>query len=167
MDLTNNHHHEDFCEVMHPKGNSVDPENVVQIVTNNVVNYVAARKLLEKEFPNLYWSPYVSHCINLMLQNMVKLEEVREAMPHVSKVTKYICDHCFALYLMRQSTSGREMLRPAPTRFATNFIALQSIILAQEDALRAMITSKEWTTTTYSKDAKAKQFVERALDLNF
>jgi hypothetical protein len=59
------------------------------------------------------------------------------------------------------------MLRPAPTRFATNFIALQSIILAQEDALRAMITSKEWTTTTYSKDAKAKQFVERALDLNF
>jgi hypothetical protein len=108
MDLTNNHHHEDFCEVMHPKGNSVDPENVVQIVTNNVVNYVAARKLLEKEFPNLYWSPYVSHCINLMLQNMVKLEEVREAMPHVSKVTKYICDHCFALYLMRQSRGGHQ-----------------------------------------------------------
>ncbi|XP_025652305.1 uncharacterized protein [Arachis hypogaea] len=35
--------------------------------------------------------------------------------------------------------SGREILRPAPTRFATNFIALQSI-LAQKDPLRAMLT---------------------------
>ncbi|XP_061361535.1 uncharacterized protein LOC133305351 [Gastrolobium bilobum] len=39
----------------------------------------------------------------------------------------------------RKYTGGREILRPAPTRFATNFIALQSI-LAQKDALRAMLT---------------------------
>ncbi|KAL4315327.1 hypothetical protein AHAS_Ahas15G0174000 [Arachis hypogaea] len=40
---------------------------------------------------------------------------------------------------MRKFTGGREILRPAPTRFATNFIALQSI-LAQKDPLRAMLT---------------------------
>jgi hypothetical protein len=67
---------------------------------------------------------------------------------------------------MRQHTGGREILRPAQTRFATNFIALQSIV-NQKDALRSMVTSKEWTTTTYSKDVKAKQFVERVLDSNF
>ncbi|XP_058749247.1 uncharacterized protein LOC131622210 [Vicia villosa] len=30
-----------------------------------------------------------------------------------------------------------------------------------------MVTSKEWTTTTYSKDVKAKQFVEQVLDSRF
>ncbi|PNX59076.1 hypothetical protein L195_g051232, partial [Trifolium pratense] len=110
----------------------VGPENVVQFVTDNAANYVAAGKLLENEFPRLYWSPCAAHCINLMLQDM----------------------------------GGREILRPAPTRFATNFIALQSI-LNHKDALRTMVTSKEWTSTHYSKDAKAKQFVEQVLDSKF
>ncbi|GAU35955.1 hypothetical protein TSUD_147400 [Trifolium subterraneum] len=122
----------------------VGPENVVQFVTDNAANYVAAGKLLENEFPKLYWSPYAAHCINLMLQDMGKLEEVREAVSHASKITKFIYNHCFALYLMRQHTGGREIFRSAPTRFATNFIALQSI-LNQKDALRTMVTSKEWT----------------------
>lgn len=93
--------------------------------------------LLEKEFPKLYWSPCAAHCINLMLQDMGKLEEVNGAL---SQITKYTYNHCFTLYLMRQNTGGREILCPALTRFATNFIALQSI-LSHKDALRSMVTS--------------------------
>ncbi|XP_058726086.1 uncharacterized protein LOC131597378 [Vicia villosa] len=48
----------------------VGQENVVQVVTDNVANYVAAGKLLEREFPKLFWSPCAAHCINLMLQDM-------------------------------------------------------------------------------------------------
>ncbi|GAU30497.1 hypothetical protein TSUD_18770 [Trifolium subterraneum] len=53
----------------------VGPENVVQFVTDNAANYVAAGRLLENEFPKLYWSPCAAHYINLMLQDMGKLEE--------------------------------------------------------------------------------------------
>ncbi|XP_019414566.1 PREDICTED: uncharacterized protein LOC109326329 [Lupinus angustifolius] len=67
---------------------------------------------------------------------------------------------------MRQYTHGKEILRPAPTRFATNFVALQSI-LAQKDALRSLVTSREWTSSAYSKNAKAKKCVEEVLDSNF
>lgn len=67
---------------------------------------------------------------------------------------------------MRKHIGGREILRPAPTRFATNFIALQSI-LAQKDALRAMVTSREWTSSAYAKDVKAKRLVEQVLDSGF
>jgi hypothetical protein len=35
----------------------VGAENVVQIVTDNAANYVAAGRKLEQEFPTLYWSP--------------------------------------------------------------------------------------------------------------
>ncbi|KAL2668018.1 hypothetical protein AAZX31_01G125500 [Glycine max] len=120
----------------------VGAENVVHIVTDNAANYVATDRLLEKEFPKKYWSPYFG-----------KFEE-------------YIYNHCYALFLMRQHTCGRDILRPAPTRFVTNFIALQSI-LVQKDALRAMVTSRDWIGSTYAKDSKAKKFVEQILDSSF
>ncbi|KAF7838723.1 uncharacterized protein G2W53_007205 [Senna tora] len=53
----------------------VGPENIVQVVTDNAANYVAPGKLLENEFPTLYWSPCAAHCINLMLQDIGKLDE--------------------------------------------------------------------------------------------
>ncbi|XVF12498.1 hypothetical protein REPUB_Repub08aG0124100 [Reevesia pubescens] len=144
----------------------VGPENVVHIVTDNAANYVAAGRLLEQEFPTLYWSPCAAHCCNLMLQDIGKLDEVCDVVNHASNITKYVYNHCYALHLMRKHTNGREILRPAPTRFATNFIALQSI-LAQKDALRAMVTSKEWTTSAYAKERNGKKFVDLVLDSFF
>ncbi|XP_015950221.1 uncharacterized protein LOC107475100 [Arachis duranensis] len=137
-----------------------------RVMTDNAANYVAAGRLLESEFPRLYWSPCAAHCINLILQDIGKFVEVTETVSQASMITKYIYNHCHPLYLMRQFTGGREILRPAPTRFATNFIALQSI-LAQKDALRAMVTSREWTSSAYSKEAKAKKFVDQVLDSKF
>jgi hypothetical protein len=67
---------------------------------------------------------------------------------------------------MRKFTGGKEILRPAPTRFATNFIALHSI-LAHKDELRAMVTSREWVSSAYAKDIKGKKFVESVLDSLF
>lgn len=67
-----------------------------------------------------------------------------------------IYNHCYALHLMRKHTSGREIFHLAPTRFATNFIASQSI-LSQNDALRAMVTSREWTISAYAKECKGKK----------
>ncbi|XP_019430195.1 PREDICTED: uncharacterized protein LOC109337636, partial [Lupinus angustifolius] len=144
----------------------VGAENIVHIVTDNAANYVAAGRLLEKEFPNLFWSPCTAHCINLMMQDIGKLLEVAETVSHATNITKYLYNHCHPLFLMRQYTHGKEILRPAPTRFATNFVALQSI-LAQKDALRSLVTSREWTSSAYSKDAKAKKCVEEVLDSNF
>ncbi|XP_019447364.1 PREDICTED: uncharacterized protein LOC109350596 [Lupinus angustifolius] len=112
-------------------------ENIVHIVIDNIVNYVAAGRLLEKEFPNLFWSPCAAHCINLMLQDIGKLAEVVDTVSHAANITKYLYNHCHPLFLMRQYTYRKEILRSAPTRFAINFIALQSI-LAQKDALRSL-----------------------------
>lgn len=51
---------------------------------------------------------------------------------------------------MSKFTGKREILYPTITRFATNFIALQSILM-HKDELRAMITSKEWIISVYAK----------------
>ncbi|RDX66547.1 hypothetical protein CR513_54674, partial [Mucuna pruriens] len=53
--------------------------------------------LLEAEFPKLFWSLHVVDYINLMLQDMEKLEEVSEVMSHTSKLPNMfiiIALHC-------------------------------------------------------------------------
>lgn len=107
----------------------VGPKNVIQIVTENVANYIATGRLLEQEFHTLHWSSCTTHCLNLMLQNIGKLHEVNDVVLHVAKITKDTFNHCYALHLMRKKNiGGIEIHRLTPTRFATNFIALQSIL---------------------------------------
>jgi hypothetical protein len=67
---------------------------------------------------------------------------------------------------MRKFIRGKEILWPAPTRFATNFITLQSI-LVHRDNLRAMVTSREWVSFAYAKDSKGKRFVDSVLNSTF
>lgn len=67
---------------------------------------------------------------------------------------------------MRKFTNGEEILRPTPTRFATNFVALQSI-LKQRDALRTMVISKEWISAPCAKELKGRKFVDLVLDQQF
>ena len=49
----------------------VGAKNVVQIVTNNQSVFVKARKLLMKKF-NLYWTPCMTHYIDLMFEDIRK-----------------------------------------------------------------------------------------------
>eukprot|EP00258_Populus_trichocarpa_P037860 XP_024453879.1 uncharacterized protein LOC112326992 [Populus trichocarpa] len=144
----------------------VGVENIMHMVTDNAANYVVVGKLLMEEFPSIFWSPCAAHCINLILQDIGKLQSICCVVEHASGITKYIYNHCYPLYLMRKFIGGKEILRPAPTRFATNFIALQSI-LAHKDELRAMVTSREWVSSAYAKDSKGKKFVESVLDSLF
>lgn len=87
----------------------VGAENVVQIVTDNAVNYVAAGKLLEEEFPTLYWSPCVAHCLNLILKDFGELDDVAEIVYRISKISKFVHNHSIVLNFMRRFTSGREL----------------------------------------------------------
>jgi len=146
--------------------NFVGPEHVVHFVTDNASNMVAAGRRLEDEFPSIYWSPCAAHCLNLILSDFGKEDIVKTTVAHASGITKYIYNHYFPLYLMRKFTKGHEILRPAQTRFATNFIALQSIYKHKAE-LHAMVISNEWTTCAYYKDPQAKKFTKAVLDQKF
>ncbi|GJX57590.1 hypothetical protein Tco_0287487 [Tanacetum coccineum] len=63
--------------------------NVVQVVTDNGANYVAAGKLLEVKRPNLYWTPCAAHCIDLMLEDIGKIPKLWGLGPLV-KVLRHV-----------------------------------------------------------------------------
>jgi len=116
--------------------------NVVQVVTDNAANYVAAGRLLSAKYPTIFWTPCAAHCIDLMLEDIGKMEWVQAVVQECKKITKYIYNHAWVLNFMREYTQG-ELSRPAITRFATTFLSLQSL-LNEYQALRRMFCSREW-----------------------
>ena len=44
--------------------------NVVQIVTDNASNYKGVGMIIEGQFPHVFWTPCVVHCLNLVLKSI-------------------------------------------------------------------------------------------------
>ena len=68
-------------------------ENVVQVVTDNAANYVAAGRLLSAKYPTIFWTPCAAHCIDLMLEDIGKMEWVQAVVQECKQITKYIYNH--------------------------------------------------------------------------
>ena len=83
--------------------------------------------MLQKKRPNLYWTPCAAHCIDLILEDMGKLPNVKRTLERAISLNGYIYNHLGLLNMMRHFTGQRELLRPAKTRFATTFIALSRL----------------------------------------
>eukprot|EP00253_Pinus_taeda_P032744 PITA_32744 len=123
--------------------------NVVQIITDNASNYVLAGKLLEEKHKTIFWTPCAAHCIDLMLEDIGKLDWVRNTIDHAKSITKFIYNHSLILSLMRKHTGGKDIIRPSITRFATHFLTLQSM-LSQHRNLQKMFSSDEWNQSNWS-----------------
>ena len=68
-----------------------------------------------------------------------KLRRVQQAVDTAQSIIKFIYNHTWMLLLMQKYT-GREILRPDVIRFATNHIALDSL-LQKKAALHQMFVS--------------------------
>ncbi|MQM02057.1 hypothetical protein Taro_034815 [Colocasia esculenta] len=102
-------------------------KRIVQVVTDNATTFkLAGQKLMDKR-EHLYWVPYSAHCIDLMLEDICEDPMVENVVNNARFVTTFIYNHNNILDIMRTHTHGRELLRPTPTRFASQYIALDSI----------------------------------------
>ena len=48
----------------------VGEENIVQVVTDNRTSFKAIGMLWKEKRKHLFWSPYATHCIDLMLEDI-------------------------------------------------------------------------------------------------
>lgn len=103
-------------------------ENVVQIITDNAVANVVAGRILQDKHHTLFWTPCAAHVLDLLLEDIGKLDWVTPIVEDGRRITKYIYNHPWVLNLMREHTNGRELVRPGVTRFAMVFLTLQSIL---------------------------------------
>ncbi|RVW61548.1 hypothetical protein CK203_066203 [Vitis vinifera] len=57
----------------------VGEENVIQVITDNHSSYVDGR-LLELKRPHLYWTPCAAHCLDLILEDIGKLPNIKRTL---------------------------------------------------------------------------------------
>lgn len=69
--------------------------------------------------PQLCWTACVAHCLDLMLEDMAKIPQVRVTLKRAMALNGFIYNHMSVANMIRKFTRNRELVRPAITRFAT------------------------------------------------
>jgi hypothetical protein len=117
--------------------------NVVQVITVNSEVHAAAGQMLGETFPTLFWSPCSFQCIDGMLEDFSNVKAVSDIIGHAKAITGFIYNNAVALSLMKKYLHGKDLLVPAETRAAMNFVTLKNMYSLKED-LQAMVNSDEW-----------------------
>jgi hypothetical protein len=121
----------------------IGEKRVVQVVTDNAAAYKLAGSMLMEKREHLYWVPCSAHCIDLMLEDICEDNVVENVVNSARFITTFIYNHNNVLDIMRAHTNGRELLRPGATRFASQYIALDSINGQRSNLIR-MVASEQW-----------------------
>ena len=87
--------------------------------------------------------PCVAHYIDLILEDIGSMKSVKETLDDVKMITSFLYNSLKVVTLMKLFTRDRDLLRSGITRFATEFISIESLIRYVQD-LKRMCTTTEW-----------------------
>ena len=83
--------------------------------------------MLQKKWPNLYWTPCAAYCIDLILEDIGKLPNIKRTLERAISLNGYIYNRSGLPNMMMHFTGKRELLRPAKTQFVIAFITLSHL----------------------------------------
>ena len=138
------------CEMLDVIVEKVGEENVVQVVTDNAANYKAAGEMLMEKRKGLYWTPCAAHCIDLILEDFEKKLKVHSTtITKARRISTYIYSRTLLISMLRHFTKGRDLIRPAVTRFAIAYLTL-GCLSELKGPLKTMFTSKSWKSSRFA-----------------
>ncbi|EOY26199.1 HAT transposon superfamily protein, putative [Theobroma cacao] len=145
----------------------VGVENVVQIIAFSTEGWVGA---VGKQFmgrsKTVFWTVNASHCIELMLDKIAMMGEIRGTLENARTISKFIHGHLTVLNLLRDYTDGHDLIKPTKVRSAMPFVTLENII-AEKKNLKAMFASSEWNTSAWASRAEGKRVADLVGDPSF
>ncbi|CAN7105975.1 unnamed protein product [Brassica rapa subsp. narinosa] len=93
----------------------IGSEKIVQVVTDNATNNVAAAKMLKEKRPRIFWTGCAAHTLDLMLEGISKLQYFSKIIDQAKAVTIFAYAHHKTLSLMRSFTKNQDIVRPGAT----------------------------------------------------
>jgi len=103
----------------------IDEENIIQVVTDNAENYKAEGQLLMEKRKSLFWTSYVAHYIDLILEDFEnKLEFYQLTIAKGRRITSYMYSRIIFISMLRHFMKERDLIRSAATRFAIAYLTL-------------------------------------------
>ena len=106
--------------------------------------------MLIGKYPWMFKTRCAAQEIQLLLKDIyVKVNWVQKVIDDAKLIVRYMYKHTIILSLMRAHTN-KESKHPCNTRFASNFLMLQSI-LNVESELRLLVASSDWRGLEFNK----------------
>ncbi|KAL2901681.1 Tryptophanase [Bienertia sinuspersici] len=139
-----------YFQLMKKVVEEIGEKSVVQIVTNNEAAVKAVEKKLMEAFPHLYWTASAAHCLDLLLEDIGNMKNIKLVMVKAKKISQFIYHYKWAINYMKEFTSGRDLTRPGITRFATQFVMLESVF-RHKSTLQEMFDSTKWLSSRYGQ----------------
>ena len=102
--------------------------------------------------------------MDLILEDLARKMNIGKVIETGRKISDYIHKYDWAVNYMKNFTNGRDIVKAGITRFATNFVSLESVV-KHKTALRDMWESFEWQNSRWEKanNAQAKEVRELIL----
>ena len=145
----------------------IGPSNVVQVCMDNATNCVAAGRMIEKEWPMIFFTRCTCHCLDLLFEDIGKCAWVHNVMKLATKLIVFITRKQHSLAMFRKF-SEKELLKPSTTRFAYSFIMLSNLLDDRvKGGLRRMVVSEQWCQWKGSKTQQGEEIVSIVLDASF
>ncbi|XP_023738023.1 uncharacterized protein LOC111886014 [Lactuca sativa] len=135
---------------------TVEPRNVLQVVTDNAANCKAVGREVEKVHKQIFWSPCCVHTLNLIFKDLAidcfwLMDTYRKGKIDVN----YFLNHTHALAIFRDN-SQLELLKVAKTRFASHYIFLKKLWDCRE-SLATTIVLSSWGEWLKNNDENTRQ----------
>ena len=105
-------------------------------MTDNTLNFKATGKILHNKMPHIFWVSCAAYCIDLMLEDIGKSEDVQTIIDEEKMITGLIYSHQFMTDLLRELNQVCELLRPGITRFVMHFVAFASLCRAKANIMQ-------------------------------
>ncbi|XP_026447559.1 uncharacterized protein LOC113348074 [Papaver somniferum] len=141
----------------------VGPKNIVNFVTDTTPNFKAAANMLVDRYKTFFWSACAVQCIDLMLEELGEIENVREIFVKAKRISQFIYNNSWVYNLMKEKIGGGDIVRHSVTRFTTNFLTLENLMCLKEP-LHQMFSSKTWIQSSFSNEKGGIDVSEIVLD---
>ncbi|CAI5998396.1 unnamed protein product [Closterium sp. NIES-64] len=154
--------------ILRPVIEKVGAENVVALCFDGGSNYAAACKELMTEYPHIEHIPCATHVLDLLMEDIGKMGWAKDIVTRGDTIISFVRNHHFTRGYMRSKLvnggKGKQVLKPAGTRFDTNYIAINRLCEVRS-GLTQMVLSDEWLEwTTAAKRVGADTFKSNILD---
>ncbi|KAG9151473.1 hypothetical protein Leryth_015084 [Lithospermum erythrorhizon] len=140
--------------------------NVLQVITSVDELYVLAGQRLVETHPTIYYTPCAAHSIELMLEDIQKLDWVDSVLERAKYISRFLYNHSAVLSMMRRYTFGLDLVDPGSTHLETDFLTLNRMVRIRNN-LHNMVTSDEWMGSPYSKKADGLELLDCITDSSF
>ncbi|CAI5957348.1 unnamed protein product [Closterium sp. NIES-65] len=156
-----------IASVLRPIIEKVGPANIVALCMDGGSNYAAACRELMLEYPHIEHVPCATHVMDLLMEDIGKMDWAKDIVAKAGVIITFVRAHHFTKGYMRspqvKGGKGKQVLKPAGTRFGTQFIAVQRLCEVRS-ALTQMVLSPEWQAWAKGRKPQVEPFATMIMD---